>query len=149
MSDPPAESREGGPHALGEYTAAQESAHHHDSLIWTTTALIWAGNFVLLGFIVNAVSLGQPGLFVPLASILGLVLTLGVWRIVYVWNHVKNVKYKRCRELEPHLRMWQHRDVEAAYPRGEMRLWYSLVSLAFLIAWLVFFVCGVCHWAHP
>jgi len=35
---------------LVEYQAAQESAQHHDNLIWTVTALIWGGMFVLFWF---------------------------------------------------------------------------------------------------
>ena len=33
---------------LVEYQAAQESAQHHDNLVWTVTALIWGGMLVLL-----------------------------------------------------------------------------------------------------
>jgi hypothetical protein len=130
---------------LAEYAAAQESAQHHDNLIWTTTGIIWAGNFVLLGFIANAVSTGYAGAFVPLASLLGLLLTGSVWRMVFVWKQVMNVKYQRCRELEVDLQMHQHRDVEAVYPRAEMRIWYSIVSTLFLLAWSYFLVRGLCR----
>ena len=31
---------------LVEYQAAQDSAQHHDSLVWTTTGIIWGAGLV-------------------------------------------------------------------------------------------------------
>src|SRR5215471_7684593 len=115
----------GGPHDLAEYSATQESAQHHDSLIWTATGPVWGGNFVLLGFIIEALSSGCGGVWIPLAGLLGFILTAGVWKCVAVWNEIMNIKYRRCRELEERLDMWQHRDVEKTYEHGEMKWWYS------------------------
>src|SRR5437867_1823619 len=81
-----------GPNNLAEYTAAQESAQHHDGLIWRTTGVVWAGNFVLLGFVVSTIAAGRGGPFVVVASLLGLLLTAGVWRAVVIWNRVINAK---------------------------------------------------------
>ena len=139
---PDTDERVPSPHSTEEYLAAQDSAQHHDNLIWTATGLVWTDNFVLLGFIIQSTSSGDTGLFVPLASFLGALLTAAAWRMVLVWNEVMNAKYRRCRELEVQLRMNQHRAVEAIYPRGEMKFWYGLVSVIFLVAWLVYFVYG-------
>ena len=131
-------------HLLEEYRAAQESAHHHDNLIWTTSGIVWAGNFVLLGYAVDR-SFPQADRLVPFGCLLGFLLTLAMWRVAFVWNEVKNVKYQRCREIETQFGMRQHRNVEAIYPQGEMKVWYAMVSAAIAAAWIALFIHGLCH----
>ena len=131
---------------IDEYKAAQDSAQHHDNLTWNTTALLWAGNFVLLGFVVNGLLTKPAGNFVPLACILGLVLTIAVWRIAYLFNKVKNVKYKRCQEIEKKYGMKQHlmMNDKKTYPKRAMMRLYAVVSIAFLLAWFLILLCGIC-----
>jgi hypothetical protein len=42
-----------------EYDKAQDSAQHHDTLLWTSVSFIFGGMLVLLGFVLN--SLDTPG----------------------------------------------------------------------------------------
>jgi hypothetical protein len=39
---------------LVEYDKAQDSAQHHDSLVWTSVSFIFGGMLVLLRFVLNS-----------------------------------------------------------------------------------------------
>ncbi len=94
-----------------EYQQAQDSAQHHDNLVWTTTSIIWAGNLVLLGLILGLIvkdnnvdttsqvfSSLRP-LFIILGA-LGILLSLFVWSMQLQFGKIRNFKYKRCKEIE-------------------------------------------------
>ena len=34
---------------IAEYKATQDSAQHHDNLLWYVSSIVWGGNLVLLG----------------------------------------------------------------------------------------------------
>ena len=38
---------------LQEYSAAQASAQHHDTLVWTVTNVLWALSILLFGFSIS------------------------------------------------------------------------------------------------
>ncbi len=40
---------------LVEYQTAQDSAEHHDALLWNVTAIIWGANLVLIGFVLQSI----------------------------------------------------------------------------------------------
>ena len=44
---------------LGEYQMAQDSAQHHDILVWNITSLNWIGSAVLMGFVLSGID-GHP-----------------------------------------------------------------------------------------
>lgn len=88
---------------LVEYQAAQDSAQHHDNLVWSITSLNWIGSAVLMGFVLDKVDNAKtlfakvPLLFIALV---GIVLTGCVWRWAYQMRRIKFAKYKRCQALE-------------------------------------------------
>ena len=111
---------------LVEYQAAQDSAQHHDSLIWSVNSVVWAGSLVLVGFTLEHAT--NPDLkFVLLAvSVLGIVMIIKVW--VYTWQFraLKRQKYDRCKEIETDVGLEQHSRVK--WPSGQVA--YSGVSIA-------------------
>ena len=58
------------PALLVEYEKAQDSAQHHDTLVWTVVSFIFSGMLVLLGFVVS--SLDKPQLKDVLYAVSGL-----------------------------------------------------------------------------
>ena len=92
---------------LAEYAAAQSSAEHHDSLLWSATSIIWSGNLVLLGLAVT--SLDTPHSLPLLASlaVLGCVLVWFVDKFTQDFRSIKNQKYERCKKIEESLGLMQ------------------------------------------
>jgi hypothetical protein len=129
---------------LVEYQAAQDSAQHHDQLVWSITSILWASSLILFGLVLTA--MGQPGLEWPLTStaILAIILTIYLWRCVRQLRAIKVQKYRRCVKIERELRMKQHSGLQ--YPSGSQTAGYSLVMTVFLLLWLVLIVF---IWALP
>lgn len=123
---------------LIEYQAAQDSAQHHDNLVWTITSLNWVGSAVLMGFVLgkmenaNRLSEKCPLLFI---SIVGIILTGCVWRWAYQMRCVKVAKYQRCKVIENILGMEQHSKL--VYKAGSQTKTYALSMASFLVAWFV------------
>ena len=88
---------------LIEYQAAQDSAQHHDNLVWTITSLNWVGSAVLMGFVLGKMDSANT-LFAKypllLISIVGIALTGCLWRWAYQMRCVKLAKYQRCKVIE-------------------------------------------------
>jgi len=126
-----------------EYQAAQDSAHHHDSLVWQTTSIIWAGNLVMLGLIIkdnNVDTTSLHDLFIILGA-LGILLSLFVWSMQLQFRKIRNFKYKRCKEIEPVYHMKQHTDLP--YCKGSQTCAYAVINMVFIAAWswVLWYVC--------
>ena len=122
---------------LAEYQAAQDSAQHHENQIWSGTSVIWAGNLILLGFILGNLSSPDhlPQVLVIVLSLLGLALNVFVWIVALQSNSIKRQKYERCREIEEVLDLHQHRDLR--YRQNVQTRVYGIVMLLFFAAWIV------------
>jgi hypothetical protein len=98
---------------LVEYQKAQDSAEHHDRLVWTVTSLNWVGSAVLMGFVLSALgsdrapSGSYKAALIAISGI-GIVLSCLVWRWARQFRRFKNVKYARCKEIEVLFDMEQH-----------------------------------------
>jgi len=123
---------------LVEYQAAQESAQHHDNLIWTVTALIWGGMLVLFGFILGNLDNTSLRLILILLSIIGIALTIAVLVFTLQYNSVTRQKYQRCKTIELLLGMRQHNELK--YTPGLQKIIYNIISILFVIAWFVVFL---------
>jgi hypothetical protein len=123
---------------LVEYQKAQDSAEHHDDLVWSITALNWVGSAVLMGFVLSGLTDSHPswGHKIALLSIafVGFGLSVCVWRWARQVGAMRNHKYGRCKEIEQSLGMRQH--TEAPW-RGRQRREYSFLMSAFLATWIV------------
>ena len=123
---------------LVEYQAAQESAQHHDNLVWTVTALIWGGMLVLFGFVLGNLDNSSLRLILILLSIIGVALTIAVLVFTLQYNSVTRQKYQRCKTIELLLGMRQHNELK--YTRGLQKIIYSIITILFVIAWFVVFL---------
>jgi hypothetical protein len=129
---------------LAEYKAAQQSAQHHDSLLWTVTSIIWAGNLVIMGFIISNIRNACLLLMVIAIYILGIAMICCVYVFVSQFHSLKKLKYKRCKTIEAkiesefHTDISQHRDVE--WSEGSQKALYSILTILFIITWTVVFL---------
>ena len=119
---------------LVEYQAAQDSAQHHDNLLWSVTSVIWGGSLVLMGFTLGGLGDDAVRPVVTILSFLGIALTICVSIFSFQLNAVKRHKYARCRAIEAVLNMQQH--TTTRWPVGLQRILYSILMLFFLIAWI-------------
>jgi hypothetical protein len=121
---------------LVEYQAAQDSAEHHDNLVWTVTSTMWGASLILLGFTFGQI--GKPGLgaLIIIISFLGISLSVFVWIFALQLNNLKRQKYERCRELEEELGLLQHTN-HSKHPRGSQRYLYAVIMALFIAAWCI------------
>jgi hypothetical protein len=123
---------------LVEYEAAQASAEHHDTLVWSVTSIFWGASFILLGFIVDKITDGNVKtlvLITVLASF-GIILCVAVWKIAFGFNRIKNQKYDRCREIEDKFNFTNHINTHKQYSKGIQRCIYSFIMICFIIIWI-------------
>jgi len=123
---------------LVEYQAAQESAQHHDNLVWTLTALIWGGMLVLFGFVLGNLDNASLRLILILLSIIGIALTIAVLVFTLQYNSVMRQKYQRCKTIELLLGMQQHSELK--YTPGLQKIIYNIITILFVIAWFIVFL---------
>jgi hypothetical protein len=120
---------------LVEYQAAQDSAQHHDNLLYTVTSLMWGASLLLLGFILEKLTDTTLRPLITALCVLGLVLNVTVWIFALQFNSVKRQKYARCKELEKQLNLSQHRNLR--YASGSQRVLYAIVMLIFIFTWIL------------
>lgn len=126
---------------LVEYQAAQDSAQHHDSLVWTTTGIIWGASLVLLGFVIQNMNDPRLKLSIIAISILTILLLVYLWLIALTFGSVRNQKYARCKEIEKVFHLEQHSKLH--YPNQSGRIFYGVIMAAFIVVWVVILVGAV------
>jgi hypothetical protein len=121
-----------------EYQTAQDSAQHHDQLLWTTTGIIWGGSLVLLGLVLASPAEGSTRVIRTVIALFGLVLICVLWRFAFVWRSLRNRKYEVCKAIEeqPGFLHKHHQRESRKYPAGTMTWWYGAVSVGFILVWL-------------
>ena len=120
---------------LVEYQAAQDSAQHHDNLVWTTTGIIWGAGLVLIGFVIQNMNDPRLELSVIVVSVLAILLLVYLWVMALQLGAVRNQKYARCKEIEKKLRLEQHSKLR--YSNRVGRIFYGIVMVVFIAAWAV------------
>lgn len=152
------------PVLLAEYTAAQNSAEHHERLGWQARSILWAGSFLLLGATFNVDADWWQVLPV---SIIGATLPV----LTLFWDcelgKIKKRKYRRCQEIEMILGMKQHLAMsECKRPMEESKVnsclykrWHSPkricadIAVTFLVAaWITRLILSIpCFdlWPNP
>lgn len=118
---------------LMEYQMAQESAQHHDNLVWTVSTLTWGVSSVLLGFVLNNVEENTLNYVILLFCLIGIFLIICSWMFARQFRNIRNQKYRRCKALERELGLLQHTKTE--HPVGSQSFWYSGVMVLFLVTW--------------
>jgi hypothetical protein len=126
---------------LVEYQKAQDSAEHHDALLWTVVGILTSGIAALFGFGLEYYDGKHPKwMFIFLAS-LGMLLSALITFFVRSFSTIRQQKYGRCREIEESLGMKQHRELRCW---GPQRFVVYMVSGIFFIVWLILLYTHLC-----
>ncbi|MEH6785175.1 MAG: LapA family protein [Alcanivorax jadensis] len=123
---------------LTEYEMAQNSAEHHDNLVWSVSTLNWGVSSVLLGFVLNNITESSLGIVVLLFCLIGVFLILCSWLFARQFRSIRNQKYKRCKELEKELGLVQHTNIK--HKDGSQSKIYSMIMVLFIVTWAVVFI---------
>jgi heme/copper-type cytochrome/quinol oxidase subunit 4 len=120
---------------LFEYQAAQDSAQHHDSLLWNITGIIWGAELVLLGFIIQSIESFRSKPVVLISSFLAIVLIIFLFVTFLYLRNIRNFKYARCKEIEVILGLKQHRLLP--HPKFIGTIMFYSVLLIFIVTWVI------------
>lgn len=127
---------------LVEYEKAQDSAEHHDQLLWIVVGLLMTGMAGLLAI--------QPGDRTPCESlwtrfyppVLGITVSGLLFYFIYSFRSIRRQKYERCKVIESLLGMEQHSKLKSPKPR-QVYVVYVL-SGVLLLVWILR-LCGELH----
>lgn len=122
---------------LVEYGKAQDSAQHHDTIVWSVISITWAAELVLLGFVVSSLGNIRLRIIITALCFLGAFMVAFQWYVQKLSRTVRKQKYDRCKEIEEQLGMSQNRSLK--YPAGIQTRLLQMVCLLFLIAWATVF----------
>jgi len=123
---------------LVEYQAAQASAEHHDSLVWSVTNILWAASLVVFSFVLT--KLGQPNLkgLLSVLSLIGVLLISYAWFCALQFSFIRNQKYKRCKVIEQKLGLKQHTELD--HPVYFQRVLYAVLFMVMVVGWIFLIV---------
>jgi len=119
---------------LTEYQATQDSAQHHDNLVWSVTSIMWGATLVLMGFIFSSLKEVTLRPLIMIVSTLGIALTIAVWVFALQLNSVKRQKYARCKEIEHTLHLRQHSTLR--WTGGSQRIIYGVLMGIIIMIWI-------------
>lgn len=129
-----------------EYGKAQDSAEHHDSLVWITTSVILGASVVLIGVVLDYISKNQFNPIIATAiSSLGLILILFQIYLQRGFRHARNYKYEECKRIEKDLnkilaeeastyRVGQHLNF---IWKDNQTLYYRIILFSFSFSYIV------------
>jgi len=120
---------------LVEYSSAQNSAQHHDTLVWNSIGIIWSAQLVLLGFIIQAKQDLHNPLIILFTSVLALVLLLYLSISYFSIRKIRNQKYKICKEIEKKIDLSQHSSLKHKKYVGTIS--FCIVTFFFMLVWLL------------
>ena len=123
---------------LVEYEKAQDSAQHHDNLIWSVSTLTWGVSSVLLGFVLTSLETMKYRMLLMLFCVLGIFIILCAWYFTVQFRSIRGQKYKRCKELEKIFSFNQHSNL--MHRQGSQIILYSAVMVLFLSTWVMVFL---------
>lgn len=126
-----------------EYQKAQDSAEHHDSLVWTATGLVVGGMPVLFAFALGHMSTAWGRSVVP---IFGILLCLALPLFVENFRAYRLLAYQRCKEIEDLLGMKLHKQVDEERKKNcwlkvKQRRVVYLFDLLFFAGWVAILFC--------
>lgn len=125
---------------LVEYKQAQQSAEHHDRLLWTVSSLILAGMASLLGFVLRISDPPKKDWRVAVGAFAGLLLCYLLYFFMESFAKYRNQKYNRCKVIEGLLGMKAHSETPQQYQRHTAKVFIA----AFAITWLFLLYRSLC-----
>jgi hypothetical protein len=132
---------------LAEYQKAQDSAEHHDKLLWSVVGLILSGMTGLVAFAVTRPEAQLSFLVRLLLPFLGVAFAILLMLFVRSFAAIRNFKYERCKGIEKELVMEQHLKLQLQAP-GQRHVVYVVgwTYLGSCVIWAAIEICR--HYGH-
>ncbi|HEY1424394.1 MAG TPA: hypothetical protein VGF20_13135 [Candidatus Acidoferrum sp.] len=133
------------------YTFAREERATADTLLWEVSAIIWGGQTLLLGFVLEAISGSHEALvLVIVVACIGIFMAFFNWQVTKKRSGVCNLMVGVMSKIEDKLEMEfkPQAIISAKYKSGSQTFWSNLFNVLFGVAWaIVIFVAAfmLCH----
>lgn len=132
---------------LVEYQKAQDSAEHHDNLIWTTTGIILGGMLILIGSILRYLESIKYPFLIFYISLLSIALIIFLWKFQESLKNIKIQKYDRCKDIEKDLKDKKGNQIMKQHSKLSYIPWqtyyFKIVLAGFVLFW-IFMIYGLC-----
>jgi hypothetical protein len=123
---------------LAAYEFARENRNQSDAAAWEMTAIVWGGQTLLLGFVLEAISNRDAQPLIVLAGVLGALMCGFNHVVMRARNGICKSMVDICIEIEkslsmptkPQARLSEH------YRPGTQRRWFRIINWVFLPVWL-------------
>jgi hypothetical protein len=122
------------------YEFARETRGEADTILWEVAAIIWGGQTLLLGFVLEAISGSvQALILIVCVSSVGMLMTVFNEKIMSTRSYVCRTMVRTMAELEVSLGMEikPQQRLSQDYPTGLQRRWASRVNYTFGVAWAI------------
>lgn len=116
------------------YQSAQQSAEHHDAMLWEVTYIVWGSTTLLLGFVLEAIN-EEPLLSLITAGFSIFITVLSVF-FAMSFRKIRNNKYAVCKRIEQDMNMKWKQHSELDTPIGTQTRWYCATAIALILVWL-------------
>jgi hypothetical protein len=127
---------------IAENEFARDNRIQGDASAWETTAIIWGGQTLLLGFALEAISKRPAQPLVVLLGILGVIMCVFNAKIMKVRRDVCQYMIQVCTQIEEKLQMdfKPQSGLSKDYPKGFQTGWFGKLNWSFGIVWVLFMV---------
>ena len=121
------------------YEFARETRGEADTILWEVAAIIWGGQTLLLGFVLEAISGKLAALLILCVSVAGLLMTVFNEKIMTTRSYVCRKMVDTMAALEKKIGMdvRPQEILSDGYPKGLQRKWASRVNYAFGAIWVI------------
>ncbi|MHB8410710.1 MAG: hypothetical protein ACYDDI_02045 [Candidatus Acidiferrales bacterium] len=131
---------------------AREERAQADTLLWEVSAIIWGGQTLLLGFVLEAINGGRAALvLIIVVAVIGIFMASFNDRITNKRSEVCQAMVEVMTGVENQLEMpiKPQQIITKSYGRGFQREWSQKLNWCFRLAWGIVVLVALCRLIHP
>jgi len=125
------------------YLFARETRDHADTLLWEVGAIVWGGETLLLGFVLEAIDGNKRALvLIVIVALIGMLMAYFNDQIMSKRSLVCSEMIKIMAGIENQLTMpvKPQQRLSEVYPAGSQRRWSEWLNLSFVAGWVIVIV---------
>jgi hypothetical protein len=136
---------------IAQYEFAHSNRSSADATAWEMTSIVWGGQTLLLGFVLEAIPNREAQFLIILVGVLGLLFCCFNHAVMRSRNTVCNAMIDVCREIEqatPVMNFKPQERLDKIYEKRTQRTWFWMVNYSFAIVWLAVILTAmylICH----
>jgi hypothetical protein len=126
------------PILLAEYEFARENRNQADTAAWEMTAIMWGGQTLLLGFVLEAIELRAAQPLIMFLAAFGVALSYYNHVVMQTRSLVAREMVRVCGEVERLVPMVlkPQQGLNLLYPKNRQTTWFYIINFGFAAAWL-------------